>query len=203
MVTGKSLLSAAVKINALLIFCGLSFVVAWAQQPPPGQAQPRPAPPAAATPSPTPPAVSPEAADLAITANVTARELRFEVVPNPTVEFTGSPKRETVWDAERQNLPRPVQPGVTYRDIGIRLRITSIFADIDRIVAEALGEVPMSDDAPPPQMPSAPPPQGQPPAPKGEQVKLPPVSPNLPSLVTPEPSRKATRKGTTRRGTRK
>jgi hypothetical protein len=32
--------------------------------------------------------VSPETADLAITATVRARELRFEVVPNPTVEFT-------------------------------------------------------------------------------------------------------------------
>jgi hypothetical protein len=86
--------------------------------------------------------------DLEITANVTARELRFEVVPDPKVEFTGQPERETVWEAERQNLPRPVQPGVTYRNIGVELKITSAFADIDRIVAEALGEVPLTDDAP-------------------------------------------------------
>jgi hypothetical protein len=91
---------------------------------------------------------SAESADLSITANVMARELRFETVPNPKVEFTGSHERETVWNAERQNLPRPVEPGVTYRNIGIRLKITSVFADIDRIVAEALGEVPVSDDAP-------------------------------------------------------
>lgn len=94
-------------------------------------------------------AASPDDADLAITANVTARELRFEEVPNPTVEFTGTPERLTVWEADRENLPRPVQPGVTYRDIGIRLRITSRFADIERIVAEALGETPMTDDTPP------------------------------------------------------
>lgn len=86
--------------------------------------------------------------DIEITANVTARELRFEAVPNPTVEFTGQPERETVWEAERQNLPRPVQPGVTYRNIGIQLRISSRFADIERIVAEALGEVPVTDAAP-------------------------------------------------------
>jgi hypothetical protein len=86
--------------------------------------------------------------DLEITANVTARELRFEVVPDPKVEFTGQPERETVWEAERQNLPRPVQPGVTYRNIGVQLKITSAFADIERIVAEALGEVPATDDAP-------------------------------------------------------
>lgn len=94
------------------------------------------------------PQVSPESADLAITATVTAKELSFKVVPNPTVEFTGKPERETVWDAERENLPRPLQPGVTYRNIGIRLKIVSRFADIERIVAEALGEIPATDTLP-------------------------------------------------------
>ncbi|HEX8071259.1 MAG TPA: hypothetical protein VF546_14990 [Pyrinomonadaceae bacterium] len=91
-----------------------------------------------------------EHADLAITANVTARELCFEIVPNPTVEFPGRPERKTVWAADRQNVPRPAQPFVTYRDIGVRLRIASVFADIDRIVAEALGERPVTDEQPPP-----------------------------------------------------
>lgn len=100
-----------------------------------------------------------EDADLSITANVTARELRFEVVPNPTVEFNGKPERETVWDAERENLPSPVQPNVTYRNIGIRLKITSIFPDIDRIVAEALGEVPTTDAVPQDNKQNAPAPQ--------------------------------------------
>lgn len=94
------------------------------------------------------PDVAPETADIAITAHVTARELRFETVPNPQVEFTGGPRLKTQWDAVRENLPRPVQPGVTYRDIGIRLKIVSVFADIDRIVAEALGEVPIQDELP-------------------------------------------------------
>jgi hypothetical protein len=103
--------------------------------------------------------------DLSITARVTADSLRFEKVPDPKVEFTGRPRRETVWKSDRENLPQQVQPGVTYRDIGITLRITSVFADIDRIVAEALGEVPASDDnnqpqaAPPAQPASAPPAQ--------------------------------------------
>jgi hypothetical protein len=87
--------------------------------------------------------------DISITAHVTADSLRFEKVPNPRVEFTGRPRRETVWEAERENLPQQVQPGVTYRNVGITLRITSVFADIDRIVAEALGEVPASDEAQP------------------------------------------------------
>jgi hypothetical protein len=107
---------------------------------------------------PTPPSSSATATqaepDLSITARVTARELLFRKVPNPKVEFPGRPRRETVWEAERENLPPEVRPGVTYRDIGITLRITSVFADIERIVAEALGEVPAADDAPPARPPS-------------------------------------------------
>jgi hypothetical protein len=99
------------------------------------------------------------AADVSITARVTADSLRFERVPSPRVEFTGRPRRETAWESERENLPQEVRPGETYRDIGITLRIRSVFADIDRIVAEALGEVPPGDDAPPtparPQPPGA------------------------------------------------
>ena len=99
-------------------------------------------------------------ADLSITARVTADSLRFEKVPNARVEFTGRPERETVWEAERVNLPEQAQPGVTYRDIGVTLRITSVFADIDRIVAEALGEVPLREETqPPPARPSTPAPE--------------------------------------------
>ncbi|HLM57273.1 MAG TPA: hypothetical protein VK422_14260 [Pyrinomonadaceae bacterium] len=116
--------------------------------------------------APQPPAV--DAADVSITGRVTARELRFEKVPNTSVEFTGRPKRETVWEAERQNLPPQVQPGVTYRDIGITLRITSVFADIDRIVAEALGEIPPSPD---------PAPEAAPPAPPRPQASIPSAPP--------------------------
>lgn len=93
--------------------------------------------------------------DLSITANVTARELKFEIAPNPTVEFFGNHERRTVWEADRQNLPRPVEPGVTYRNIGVQLCISSRFADIERIVAEALGEIPVSEAAPQNQTPDA------------------------------------------------
>lgn len=90
-----------------------------------------------------------QAADIAITADIKAESLIFEAVPNPKVEFTGSHARNTVWEAFRENLPTPVQPGVTYRNIGIRLKITSVFTDIDRIVSEALGEVPVTQDPKP------------------------------------------------------
>lgn len=78
--------------------------------------------------------------DLVITANVRAKELKFEIVPTPTVTFPGNKERQTVWEADRTNLPEKVEPGVIYRDIGIRLRIYSRFAEIQRIVIEALDE---------------------------------------------------------------
>lgn len=81
---------------------------------------------------------SPEDADISITATVRAREMRFDVVPSPTVEFSGTPARITVWEAERENFPRPVEPGVTYQNITVRLTILSRFEDIERIVREAL-----------------------------------------------------------------
>ncbi|HEY9691350.1 MAG TPA: hypothetical protein V6D15_04060 [Oculatellaceae cyanobacterium] len=84
---------------------------------------------------------SPDTADVSITSSVTAQELRFKVVPNSKIEFLGSPQRTTGWQTERVNLPQPVQAGVTYRNIGINLEITSVLSDIDRIVSEALGEV--------------------------------------------------------------
>lgn len=126
--------------------------------------------------------------DLSITARVTAESLRFERVPNPRVEFTGEPRRETVWQSERQNLPQQVQPGVTYRDIGITLRITSVFADIDRIVAEALGEVPATDDTQTPAEPT-PQPSAQPDA----RPQATPATQESKPTPTPSPAKANTR----------
>ena len=92
--------------------------------------QPAPQPAAAAQP------------DIAITARVKAKSLRFTVVPNVNVTFTGSlngVKNVTVWKTDRENLPEKVQPNVTYRDIGIRLTITSTLPNIEEILDDALG----------------------------------------------------------------
>jgi hypothetical protein len=88
--------------------------------------------------------------DLAITARVTAREVRFAEVPNVRVTVTGSVNgREaiTVSRTDRQNLPETVQPYVTYRDIGILLTITSTLPDIEQILDDALA--PETPPAPP------------------------------------------------------
>ncbi|MGB3204047.1 MAG: hypothetical protein WBB28_03535 [Crinalium sp.] len=111
------------------------------------QTQPQRQKPAITTQSGTP--TDPDTADVLITSSVTAQELRFKVVPNSKIEFSGSPQRNTGWQTERVNLPKPVQAGVTYRNIGINLEITSLFSDIDRIVSEALGEVPASPQVSP------------------------------------------------------
>jgi hypothetical protein len=86
-------------------------------------------------PSPSP-ADPPAEPDISITAKVRWKSLRFEVVGTPRVELKGAPGT-TVWEAERINLPRPVQPGVTYRDGGVDLRIEASFAQmIDAALAE-------------------------------------------------------------------
>jgi hypothetical protein len=85
-----------------------------------------PQPEAAISPAPDP------NASVAIFASVRARELRFEQVPNVRITATAS-------NTERTNLPEQVQPYVTYRDIGIRLTITSTLPNIEQILDEALG----------------------------------------------------------------
>lgn len=91
---------------------------------------------------------SPETADIAITSKVTAREVRFNVVPNSKIEFSGSANRQTGWITQRRNIPRKVQPGVTYRNVGVNLQITSSFSEIERLVSDILGE-PSNNVTPP------------------------------------------------------
>jgi len=70
----------------------------------------------------------PEKPDIEFTADVKARELRFEEVPQTEVRFPGRPERESVSGTERENLPEEVEPGITYRDPRVRLRIATALA---------------------------------------------------------------------------
>ena len=67
--------------------------------------------------------------DIEISADVKARELRFEEVPETEVRFPGHPERESVSGTERENLPDEVEPGVTYRNPSVQVRIASALAD--------------------------------------------------------------------------
>jgi hypothetical protein len=89
--------------------------------------------------TPAPEATQP---DVLILANVRARELRFDAVPQVSVTFPGQENNATVWHSDRFNLPDQVQPYVIYRDIGIRLVISSSLPNIEQIVDEALAPEP-------------------------------------------------------------
>jgi hypothetical protein len=65
-----------------------------------------------------------ERPDIELTADVKARELRFEEVPETEV----NPPAQT----ERENLPEKVgleHAGVTFRNVGVRLRIANELTD--------------------------------------------------------------------------
>lgn len=128
--------------------CALSGMCTFGSMPAFAQTQPQPQPSAPINREISGSPSLPETADLAITSTVTARELRFNVVPSSEkIEFSGSPERQTGWVVERQNIPEHAAEGVTYRDIGVRLQITSVFSDIDRIVSDALGETSLPENA--------------------------------------------------------
>ncbi|MGQ0814606.1 MAG: hypothetical protein ACT4O1_09085 [Gemmatimonadota bacterium] len=89
-------------------------------------------PPRAATPSDT------TRPDIAIVARVRAAALRFDVRPSATLQVAGCPAVDTTHVVVRTNLPKPVEPGVTYRNVTVDFRLTTRFRDIDCFLAELL-----------------------------------------------------------------
>lgn len=61
--------------------------------------------------------------DVRIVASATIAELRFESEPQVQVRTTGCPGAQSVVTTQRQNLPDPVQPGATYRDVRVGVEI--------------------------------------------------------------------------------
>jgi hypothetical protein len=141
-----------VTVAAMLVALA-SLAFAQRMAPPSPSPSASPSAPPATRPSARPsPAVSPATPpDIELTATVRWRELRFEEVGTPKVEFSGNPDNETVWRADRENLPTPVQPGVTYRDGGVRLVISSRFREL----AAALDGIAASPSPSPSVSPSA------------------------------------------------
>jgi hypothetical protein len=70
--------------------------------------------------------------EIELVATVRAKTLKFDEVPKVDVVFRGTSKRRTVWKTERVNLPVHPQPGVVYRDVQVRLTISS---DLDELTA--------------------------------------------------------------------
>lgn len=86
--------------------------------------------------------------DIEFTANVKARELRFERVPKTEVRFSGHPRRESASGTDRKNLPDEVEPDVTYRDPEVRLRIASALARDDPDLARWFEESEEDEERP-------------------------------------------------------
>jgi hypothetical protein len=64
-----------------------------------------------------------EVADVDVFTSVRAREMRFERVPEAKLSFDGEPAERHSSEVERENLPRQVRAGETYRGAEIRWRV--------------------------------------------------------------------------------
>ena len=81
-----------------------------------------------------------ESPDIDFTADVKARKLRFNEVPETKVRFWGHPESNSVSGTERENLPQEVRRGVVYRDVSVRLRIASELTDTELSSSERTKE---------------------------------------------------------------
>lgn len=68
-------------------------------------------------------------ADILFEAHVEAGELRFEVAPESSVEFTGDAADGSASGSARTNLPDEVAERVTYRDVQIDYAIAAKLAE--------------------------------------------------------------------------
>jgi hypothetical protein len=66
-----------------------------------------------------------EIADVEVFTGVRARSIRFGVVPEVKVMFEGEPGERSSYKTERENLPEEVEPGTTYREVGVRWQARS------------------------------------------------------------------------------
>ena len=79
--------------------------------------------------------------DIVLMARVQAGELRFDSQPASSLRVSGCPALDTTYRALRTNLPKPVQPGVTYRNVGIDFRMTARLTDLACPVADLLSSL--------------------------------------------------------------
>lgn len=68
-------------------------------------------------------------ADVAVTAHAAADEIRHLEEPRTRVRVTGTPGARAYDFAKRENLPEPVEPGETYRDVRIERRVGGRLGD--------------------------------------------------------------------------
>ena len=76
--------------------------------------------------------------EVTIRGKVTAKEVRFGSQPQVSVQVRGCPGLDTTRLSVRTNLPKPVQPGVTYRDVQLDFQLSAWLRDIDCAIGRAL-----------------------------------------------------------------
>ncbi|HEY4583913.1 MAG TPA: hypothetical protein VIG88_13805 [Lysobacter sp.] len=84
--------------------------------------------------------------DIEFAADVHMRSVRFGSDPAAQVTFSGGPRLDTRHDVERDNLPRPVKGGTTYRDATVRTTISATL--LDPAAAPASDTPPPDEDRP-------------------------------------------------------
>lgn len=75
------------------------------------------------------------APDIVIRASARAREVRFESRPSVRATLPGCARLDTVRVLERRNLPDPVRPGVTYRDVFVAVEILG-YLDVECLLRD-------------------------------------------------------------------
>jgi len=83
--------------------------------------------------------------DIAIMARVEARELRFNAAPQTSLTIRGCPQLDTSMVVLRSNLPKPVQPGVTYRNVVVDFRLLMKLTDLECYLAGRICPAPPRD----------------------------------------------------------
>jgi len=62
-------------------------------------------------------------ADVEVDAHAKAEEIRYLERPRTRIRVTGTPEARAYGFAKKENLPDPVDPGQTYRDVRVRRRV--------------------------------------------------------------------------------
>jgi hypothetical protein len=66
-----------------------------------------------------------------------ARSLVFDEIPRIRMAFGGPGPRRAVWKVERTNLPARVERGVEYRDVRVKLTLSSTVDEFESLVEDA------------------------------------------------------------------
>jgi hypothetical protein len=129
------------------VFCAalVSVTAANAQQTQPAQTQPQVQQQECPAPRSLRATADSAKPDIAIIARVEARELRFNSQPQASLKLAGCPQLDTSLVVLRTNLPKPVQPGVTYRNIVVDFRLLMKLTDLECYLAGGTCPAPPRD----------------------------------------------------------